>query len=570
MRILAIHAKHFSYEIKDPAVKEPEEHPPNLKKSFENALVIFTTIEESDEVSVVEEAASEISKLVSQVKPLEVVIYPYAHLSANIAPPSKAIAILSELHQASARKLEVPVYRAPFGWYKSFALECYGHPLSELSRTIASRTAQPRKAIEKKFYVMTTEGSIHDPASFDYAKYPELKVLVEKEVYGKELEGGENRVASYCKKFGFEWESMSDHGHMRYGPLAVVLMDVVSQYSWQVAKSLGMPVFRIMGTNMFNLREKPVYEHAALFGDRLYEVEVDNSRYVLRYAACHQQFAMLRDWVISYKELPFGAFEIADSYRLEQRGEVALCYRMRKFYMPDLHLFARNLEEAIKVSMSVQKKIHEEASKLGRRYIALYNITEDFLENHRDSLEEFVRNEGYPVLLAVIPSGIYYWVINVEYHIIDNLNRPREIATFQIDIGNSKRFNITYTDEKGEKNYPAIIHTALIGSLERYIYMALDTAALMEKEGKVPYLPLWLSPVQVRVIAVSREHLEYAFSVANKLVEAGFRVDLDDRDLTLGKKIRETATSWVPYIVVVGRREVETGTVNVKIRKTND
>lgn len=570
MRILAIHAKQFSYDIVEPAVKEPEELSPEAKKSFENALVVFTTVEESDDTSIVDEAVSEISKLVSQVKPSEVVIYPYAHLSSNLAPPSKAVVILNAVHEKSARALGLPVYKAPFGWYKSFRLECYGHPLSELSRTITSRATQPRRAIEKKYYIMTGDGSIYEPESFDYTKFPELKVLVEKEVYGKELEGGENKVIEYCKKFGFEWEAMSDHGHMRYGPLATALMDAVANYSWQVAKSLGIPVFKVMGTNMFNLKERPVYEHAALFGDRLYEVEVDNEKYVLRYAACHQQFAMLRDWVISYKELPFGAFEIADSYRLEQRGEITLCFRMRKFYMPDLHLFTRDLDEAIRVSILVQKKIHEEAAKLGRKYIALYNVTEDFLQNYRSALVEFVRNEGYPVLLAVVPQGIFYWVINVEYHILDNLNRPREIATFQIDVGNSKRFNITYVGENNERMYPAIIHTAIIGSLERYIYMVFDTAALMEREGKVPYLPAWLSPIQVRVVPVSREYLEYASKVASRIAEEGFRVDLDDRDMTLGKKIREAGMSWVPYIVVVGRREVETQTVNVKIRRTND
>jgi Threonyl-tRNA synthetase len=206
----------------------------------------------------------------------------------------------------------------------------------------------------------------------------------------------------------------------------------------------------------------------------------------------------------------------------------------------------------------------------GRKYIALYNVTEDFLNENRDKLLEFVKNENSPVLIAVLPAGVYYWVINVEYHIIDNLQRPREIATFQIDIGNGKRFGITYTDEKGEKKHPIIIHTAIIGSVERYIYMVFDTAALMEKQGKVPYIPTWLAPVQVRVIPVSREFLDYAVKVYEEIAKHGIRVDLDDRDLSLGKKIREAAMNWVPYIVVVGQREVETGTINVKIRVNND
>ncbi|MEM4816260.1 MAG: threonine--tRNA ligase, partial [Desulfurococcaceae archaeon] len=405
---------------------------------------------------------------------------------------------------------------------------------------------------------------------FDYSNYPDLKILVDKEVYGKEMTGGYNRVNDYCRKFGFEWESMSDHGHMRYGPHAVIIMDLVMQYAWQIVRELGFPVFRVMGTNMFNLSEKPVYEHAMLFGDRLYEIQVDNERYVLRYAACHQQFAMLKDWIISYKNIPFGVFELADSYRLEQRGEVSICFRLRKFYMPDLHVLTRDLTEAVVVSMKIQKKILDEISKLGRKYVALYNVTEDFFNNHFDRIVEFVKNENYPVLLNVISPSIYYWVLNVEYHIIDNLNRPREIATFQIDIGNSERFNIKYVDENNEKKNLVIIHTAIIGGVERYIYAVLDTAALMEKNGKTPYIPTWLAPIQVRIIPLSKEYLDYANKVAMEIMKRGYRVDLDDRDESLGKKIRDAAREWIPYIIVIGEREVKSNTLNVRIRRTNE
>ncbi|MEM1643759.1 MAG: His/Gly/Thr/Pro-type tRNA ligase C-terminal domain-containing protein [Desulfurococcaceae archaeon] len=169
-----------------------------------------------------------------------------------------------------------------------------------------------------------------------------------------------------------------------------------------------------------------------------------------------------------------------------------------------------------------------------------------------------------------MPEGIYYWVLNVEYHIIDNVGRPREIATFQIDVGNGERFGITYVDEGGRKRHPVIIHTALIGSIERYIYMVLDTAAKAEKSGETPYIPTWMSPIQVRVIPVSREVLSYAIDVAQELAGRGLRIDVDDRDESLGKKIRDAGREWIPYIAVIGRRELETKTVNVRERRTND
>ncbi len=573
MRLLLIHAKKFSYSITEKAINNPEElDEKNRARDFENTLVVFTSVEKDDDENVVNRTAEEIIEIAKTIKPFSIVIYPYAHLSAELADPLTARKILAQLYEKLSEKAEIQVYKAPFGWYKAFTIECYGHPLSELSKTIKKAKGGEiiRREIKKEFYIVTPDGEVFKPEEFDYSEYPDLKILVDKEVFGKVLEGGENIVNKYCRKFGFEWEPMSDHGHMRYGPHATTIMEALFQYSWQVARSLGIPVFKVIGTNMFDLSEKPVLEHALLFGDRLYELEVEGKKYVMRYAACHQQFAMLRDWIISYKNLPFGMFEVADSYRLEQRGELNLCFRLRKFYMPDLHILTRDLEQAIDASKTVQKKILEEVSKVGRKYVALYNVTSDFFEKYREVLIDFIKRDNYPALVAVIPSGIYYWVLNVEYHIIDNLKRPREIATFQIDIGNGKRFNITYTDENGEKRHPVIIHTAILGGIERYIYMVLDTAAQMQLNGKTPYIPTWLSPIQVRIIPIKKEYLDYAKSIAEKLLAKGIRVDIDDREESLGKRIRDAGREWIPYIIVIGEREIKSNTINVRFRRTND
>lgn len=573
MKLLLIHARNFWYKVTQKAIDDAEPvNESNTEKKFSNTLVVFTTVEPDDDMDIIDNAVEEIKSVAEKVKPLNIVIYPYAHLSNRLAPPSKAIDLLTSLANRLKEKIQINVFKAPFGWYKAFTIECLGHPLSELSRSIEKMKKGEiiRKEVEKEYVILTPEGKVYKPEEFDYTGYNDLKILVEKEVYGRELPGGENKVNEYCKKFGFEWESHSDYGHMRYGPHATTIMEAVIQYSWRVAQSLGIPVFKVIGTNTFDLSKKPVYEHAKLFGDRLYELEVEGKRYVLRYAACHQQFAMLKDWVISYKNLPMGIFEVADSYRLEKRGELNLCFRLRKFLMPDLHILTKDIEEAINVSRKVQEKILEEAKKVGREYVALYNVTRDFYKKYFDKIVEFVKREGKPVLVAIIPSGIYYWVLNVEYHIIDNLKRPREIATFQIDIGNGERFNITYIDEKDQKRHPIIIHTALIGSVERYIYMVLDTAAQQELSGKTPYIPVWMAPIQVRIIPVTKEYLEHVLKIAEILLSNGYRVDVDDRDESLGKKIRDAAKEWIPYIVVIGKREVESNTINVRFRRTND
>ncbi len=572
MRILLIHAESFSYEALQKAIESAEEVSEDRKKaSVTNALVAMCTVESVDERNpeeVAKRAAEEIASVAKKVGAQRIIVYPYAHLSPDLADPYTAKKVL-ELVENNIRNLGLEVIRAPFGWYKKFELKCFGHPLSELSRSIKPSEGVVRRAVEKEYLIMTPSGEVYDPRNYDFGDDEEFRIVVEKEALRKELEGGTGRVHYYLRKFGFEWEPMSDHGHMRYEPHADTIFEAVQRYSWLVAQSLGIPVFKVRGTNMFSLSFEPVRKHAELFGERMYEVRMDSDRFVLRFAACHQQFSILRDWVLSYKDLPLGMFEVADSYRYEQRGEIVLGFRVRKFHMPDLHILTKDLDEAVEIVLEkVMPTIHREAAKLGRKYIPIYNVTRDFFENHRDELLEFVKREGRPVLLVLYPAGIYYWVINVEYTIVDEMGRPREIATWQIDVGNAKRFGIKYQSSDGGEKHPVIIHTALIGSIERYIYMVFDTAARAEREGKPPTLPTWLAPIQVRVIPVSRNHLDYAIKVANEIKKKGFRVDVDDRDESLGKKIRDAGIEWIPYVVVVGDREVKTDTLNVRIRSS--
>jgi len=573
LRTLIIHAEYFMYEVKERAIKDAEPLEGGTGRvEFTNVLVLFTTVEVNDGKSIevlAPKIVEDILDIFTKVKASLIVLYPYAHLSSKLASADEALHVLKYLEDL-LRSRGVDVHRAPFGWYKAFNLKCYGHPLSELSREYSIEVIPKQVTISREYLIVTPEGLIFKPDEYMFKEGEEdLRIVVEKEVFKRELGGGKSRLAEVCRKFGFEWEPMSDSGHMRYEPHAAVMIEAVMDYSWRVAKSLGIPVFRVKGTNMFNLKFKPIKEHADLFGDRLYEVESEGSKLVMRYAACHQQFAMIKDWVISYRELPLGVFEIADSYRFEQRGELVLCFRLRKFYMPDLHILTRDLDEAKKLTFKVQEKILEEVRKIGREYVAVYNVTRDFFDKHKDYIVELIKREGKPALITLYPSNIYYWVINVEYNIIDELKRPREIATFQIDVGNAMRFNIKYIDENGDERYPVIIHTAIIGSVERYIYALLDKAVQDESKGKVPVLPTWISPIQVRVIPVSKEFMEYCRGVLNKLLQHGIRADLDDRDLSLSKKIREAGIEWIPYVVVVGEREFKTNTVNVRIRSSN-
>jgi threonyl-tRNA synthetase len=171
--------------------------------------------------------------------------------------------------------------------------------------------------------------------------------------------------------------------------------------------------------------------------------------------------------------------------------------------------------------------------------------------------------ETNPVLLHFVPENKYYWGINVEYHITDELKRSREIATVQIDMGNAKRFGIKYVNEKREEIYPPILHIAILGGIERYLFTVFDTALKLDP----PRLPLWLTPIQVRVIPVSVSFLNEADKIADEIEKNCIRVDVDDRTLTLPKKVREAETEWINYILVIGQREIDSGVLPVRDRE---
>jgi len=582
MRILLIHAERFSYAVREPALREVPEVPEDRRSlAVDNALVVFTTVEkwDAEDSEYLRKIVNDVLDVARKVKASNVVLYPYAHLSSELAKPAVAMRIFQKLEQLlreQGEKEGFKIFAAPFGYYKAFEIKCIGHPLAELSRSYRPEKAEQRalpvqeqvQEVKNTYLLITPDGRIVKPEEYKFTEAErDVEILVKKEVFKQELPGGEEpRYLTYCKKFGLEWEPLSDIGHMRYGPEACIMFDLVEQYAWQVAKRLGVPLFKIRGTNMFRLSSPAVAEHAKLFGERMYMLETDTDTLVLRYAACFQQFSMVSSWVISYRDLPFAVIEIADSYRYEQPGETVLCFRLRKFTMPDTHIFTHDLEEAKQMCMKVHEIIFDEIHKIGLDYVSLYNVTREFFEQHVDFLKELAKREGKPILVNIIEGRKYYWVMNVEFHIIDELERPREIATMQIDVGNAQRFGIVYRTPDGQMRHPVIIHTALIGSVERYIYAIFQRAALDEKQGKIPRLPTWLAPVQVRLIPVSGEFLKYCEEVADKLEEHRIRVDIDDREETVSKKIREAEKLWIPYIVVIGREETSTGKLTVRIR----
>jgi threonyl-tRNA synthetase len=244
--------------------------------------------------------------------------------------------------------------------------------------------------------------------------------------------------------------------------------------------------------------------------------------------------------------------------------------RLRAFTMPDCHAFCTDLEQAKKEFMVRFNLCIDVLSNIGLvkdDYEIAMRFTKDFYAENKDFLAELAQNFGKPVLAEVWNERFFYFVLKWDLNFVDNQDKAAALSTDQIDVENAKRYEITYVDEKGEKQYPLILHCSPSGAIERDIYALLEKAYREQMAGKAPMLPLWLSPTQVRLVPISDKYLDKVEEIAQKIESSCIRVDIDDSASTLQKKIREAEQEWVPYIVVIGEKEVESGNLSVRDRE---
>ncbi|MFX1535885.1 MAG: threonine--tRNA ligase [Promethearchaeota archaeon] len=399
-------------------------------------------------------------------------------------------------------------------------------------------------------------------------------VLVRKEALGQITSlGNEQHKAANVKLISqlhlAEADPFSDAGHLRFLPKGALIYDLITDYAYRLALEEGASP--VHSSILYDESFPGIAEHLKLFGEQAYHVKPENRQFVFRYAACFGQFSMLHNKVFSYQHLPFQLFELADSYRYERKSQVSGMYRQRRFLMPDMHIFCErdsNLDKAKAEFKRIYMKIMELGYSSNWRYVVLVNLRTDFYESHRGFIQQLAQLIEAPVLLRFIsPAKGYYWMINIEFCIIDSLDRPVEIATVQMDVGNAERFNIRYVDAEGQENYPIILHTALIGSIERYFNAILENASLQAKRSKTKIsLPFWLCPVQIRLIPIQKTHEAYCYKLLKRLQQHNLRVDVDNRLKSLNQRIRDAERELIPWILVIGEKELKNSIFQLRSR----
>jgi len=585
MRILLIHSNYLEYEVKDKALKKPEEISENQKKGrLDEVLAVFMSVEKVDEQNpeeIVGKAVKEIEEVVSQVKTNNIFVYPFAHLSSELGSPDVALRILKKIENELKNK-GYNVRRAPFGYYKAFKLSCKGHPLAELSRTIvpgeAKKEEEVPEALKKEeelvsyWYILTPEGELVEVDKFDFSGYENLKKFANYEINKSRVVTEEPpHVKIMLEQELVDYEEGSDPGNLRYYPKGRLIKSLLENYVTEKVIEYG--AMEVETPIMYDFEHPALEKYLNRFPARQYVVKSGDKRFFLRFAACFGQFLIKKDATISYRHLPLRMYELTRySFRREKRGELSGLRRLRAFTMPDMHTVAKNLQQAMeefkkqyKLSMEVLKGVGltPEDYEVGIRF------TEDFWNENKDFIVDLTRIIGKPVLIEMWKQRFFYFILKFEFNFVDNLDKAAALSTVQIDVENSQRFGITYYDEEGQEKYPLLLHCSPSGAIERVMYAILEKQAKLMKKGKKPMYPLWLSPIQVRVIPVSERYLDYALYIAGKLEGAKIRVDVDDRNERLNKKIREAEKEWIPYIIVVGENEKRMGVITVRKREDN-
>ena len=630
MRMLFIHSDHVAFEAKKPALKSPPQLTPSEASGrMEEALVVFYSVEAGDDAdpdALAQKALENVQDILRQVKAPRVMLYPYAHLSGNLAKPAVAADVGKRI-LAATKAAGIEVGAAPFGWYKAFEIKAKGHPLAELARTVTvtpgaapaspvhrkeegavsplhasehahgpsgfelrsaaqpqpsasapqgsageSEALQKEKKLKSHWYFLTPDDELVPVKDFDLSKWPALAAFRKHEMEGTRAVGNEEpaHVRLMREMELVDYEPGSDPGNFRWYPKGQLVKRLLETHvSDLVAEAGGMRV------------ETPImydYEHPALskylnrFPARQYILKSEDKEFFLRFAACFGQYLIGHDMTISHKHLPIRLYELTHySFRREQRGELSGLRRLRTFTMPDMHTLTGDVDAA-KEEFTRQFRLSMQwMNDLGVPYEAGVRFVRSFFDENRAFAVNLAKILGRPMLVEIWDERFFYFVTKFEFNVLDTQGKAAALSTVQIDVENGERFDINYVDETGQKRHPLILHTSISGSIDRNVYALLENEARKMQAGQKATLPFWLSPTQVRLIAVNDTHRDACVKMAEELTRAGFRADVDDRGEGVGRKIRDAETEWVPFVMTFGDKEAQReGMFPIRVRASGE
>ena len=588
MRILQLHCDSIEYTPTKKEIKSAEEDVSTEITRLEELVVAFVAVEKDDDSSVAQDAISQIKNSMEKIGCKKLLLYPYAHLSSNLASPSLAMSLLKEMESLASG---LDVSHSPFGWTKSYKIHVKGHPLAESSKVITKKQDHPsdktkstedemtsealksESKIKSFWYIMSTDGTMTPLSEFNFSNHEKLEMLSKYESAKKRTVDEPPPHVALMKKMAIaDYEPASDAGNMRFFPNGRLIKSLIEQYVTSRVKEYGG--YEVETPIMYDSNHPSMVSYFNRFPARQYNIDSEGKKLFLRFAACFGQFLMANEFQLSYKNLPYRLYELTRySFRREQSGELVGLRRLRAFTMPDCHAFCKDLEqsiEEIKIRFDLSQSVLQELGIEESDYEMAIRFTEEFYNENKKTVEELVKKLGKPVLIEMWKERFFYFVLKWEFNFIDNLGKASALSTDQIDVENANRYGIDFVDENNVKKNPIILHNSPSGAIERIIFVLLEKAAFDIKQGRKPQLPLWLSPTQVRVVPLKDEFNDISNSLVEKISSHNIRVDVDDRNESIGKRIRDAEKEWIRYILVIGEKEANSDYLSIRDRQTGN
>jgi threonyl-tRNA synthetase len=369
------------------------------------------------------------------------------------------------------------------------------------------------------------------------------------------------RIGKDLKLFMFSEEAP---GMPFYLPNGMILRNELEKFSRELQQRAGYQEVRT--PLMMNMRLWEQSGHWEHYRENMYFSEVDNVTFAMKPMNCPGHMIIFKNEIRSYRDLPLRIAEFGQVHRHELSGALNGMLRVRTFTQDDAHIFVRpdQIEEELERVLELVDKMY---SVFGFPYSVELSTrpensmgSDELWEKAESALKNVLERSGLDYRINE-GDGAFYGP-KIDFHIRDALKRSHQCATVQLDFQMPEKFDLSYIGEDNEKHRPVVIHRAIFGSIDRFI------GILTEHYGGA--FPLWLAPVQAKVIPVSRAFNDYASNVEEELRNHGIRVEVDARDEKVGYKIREAQLQKVPYMFVVGEKEQESGTVAVRKRSEGD
>ncbi len=535
MKILQLDVDSITYELIKPEAKFYEE---SDKKSvtLKDILVLMVSVEEGDDKSVAEKAAADALEVAKKLSRKSILVYPFAHLSSDLADPKSAMAVVDDLFKA-CESHGVEVKRSPFGWNKKLTVSVKGHPLAEQGRSYGKDEG---KKVYKKVKPAGVNTSIVRKS--DWSGLP----ATDHRTIGEKLDLYSFQEVSPGMVY---WHP---NGHVVFRELFKYIREKLDEYNYQ---EIATPA-------LANLALWHVSGHIDHYRSEMFTFESDSAEMGLKPMNCPSTIMIFKSRKWSYRDLPVRFADFDKLYRNEISGALTGLFRVREMTQDDAHIFVRpdQVEGELVVLLKMIKELY---GIFGLTYSAKVStmpdshIGDEALWDQAISLLKTALKENGMEYGIKDKDGAFYGP-KIDFDIKDSMGREWQCATVQLDYQFPKRFGLSYTGEDGKDHEPVIIHRVIYGSLERFMGILVE-----HLQGR---FPTWLAPVQVQVVSISDQSYSYAEEVYNKIRSEKIRAKLDNSDRTLQYKIREAQMQQVPYIVVLGKKEQEKGVVTIRDR----